>query len=143
MSPEPIHVSGKTVDLSSRMLATTTVVASPAGAAETIIAQLPALSGDLVLAAGVLLNGWAAYTVGTSGTAVRFRLRQTNVAGTVVGDSGALTGSQHGAGILSADDVNGFDTAPPASGVYVLTMTVTAGAAASTVSATLLSAIAI
>jgi hypothetical protein len=83
--------------------------------------------------------GWAAYTVGTSGTAVRLRIRQTNVSGTVKADTGALTGSQHGAGILSADDVNGFDTAPV--NTYVLTMQVTSGAAASTVSALVLAVV--
>lgn len=122
---------------------TTTVVASPAAAAETIIAQTAAISATVPFTSGVILMGWAAYTVGTSGTAVRFRIRQTNVSGTVIADTGALSGSQHGAGILSADDVNGFDASPAAGQVYVLTMTVTAGAAASTVSATWLFALAV
>ena len=141
--PEPVRVSAKTVDLSQRFFVTNTVVASPALAAETIIAQLPAIPGDTVLAAGVLLNGWAAYTVGTTGNAVRFRIRETGLAGTIVGDTGALTGSQHGAGILSADDVTAFDPTLPAGGVYVLTMQVSAATAASTVSQTVLQAIVI
>ena len=130
------------VDLSARFIASTTVVASPALAAETIIASVTLPSG-LSINSGVWLQGWAAYTVGTSGTAVTFRLRQTSVAGTLVASSGALTGSQHGAGILSADDINGFDTAPADAQIYKLTMQVTAGAAASTVSAVFLAAIAV
>lgn len=130
------------VDLSARFIASTTVVASPALAAETIIASVTLPSG-LTINSGVWLQGWAAYTVGTSGTAVTFRLRQTQVAGTLIASSGALTGSQHGAGILSADDINGFDTAPADAQVYKLTMQVTAGAAASTVSAVFLAAIAV
>jgi hypothetical protein len=139
---EPITRNALGLDLSGRFFFTTTVVASPAAAAETIIAQLAAIPSNITAVTGVDLSGWAAYTVGTSGTAVRFRIRQTNVAGTVVGDTGALTGSQHGAAILSADDCEGFDAAPTLPGqVYVLTMQVTAGAAASTVSATKLRAI--
>lgn len=138
--PVPIRVDAQGIDLSKRVQVYTTVDASPALAAETIIATLN-LAGfaDTPIVSGAFLLGWAAYTVGTSGTAVRFRIRQTNVAGTVKADTGALTGSQHGAGILSDDNVAGFDTAPVAT--YVLTMQVTAGAAASTVSALALAAI--
>jgi hypothetical protein len=132
--PNPIRLTSDEVDWTQRYQISTAIVASPAAAAETIIAQIT-VNLDLQIKVGVDLTGWAAYTVGTSGTAVQFRLRQTNVAGTIVGNTGALTGSQHGAGILSADDCEGFDNAPPAGGVYVLTMQVTAGAAQSTVSA--------
>ena len=140
--PQPIKYRSDFFDLSQRLQATTTVVASPAAAAETIIASLT-IADDLIIVKGILLSGWAAYTVGTSGTAVQLRIRQTNVSGTVVGNTGALTGSQHGAAILSADDVNGFDTTPVTlpGGIYVLTMQVTAGAAASTVSAVWLAAL--
>lgn len=117
------------------MVASTTVVASPSGASETIIAQTAALDGSLGFATGCIVQGWAAYTVGTNGATVRLRIRQTNVSGTVVADTGAMSGSQHGAAILSADDVNGLDTAPAAGQVYVLTLTVGSATAASTVSA--------
>lgn len=138
--PQPITENVQRVDLSARFPVTTTVVASPSAAAETIIANLTIpLFGDTTIMSGVLLQGWAAYTVGTSGTAVTFRVRQTNVSGTVVVSTGALTGSQHGAGILSADDISGFDAAPGV-GVYCMTMQVTAGAATSTVSAVCLTA---
>ena len=138
--PVPIRYDSQGLDLSKRIQVYKTVDASPAAAAETIIATLT-LAGfsDTPIVAGAFLFGWAAYTVGTNGTAVQFRIRRTNVAGAVQADTGALTGSQHGAAILSADDVNGFDTAPV--GVYVLTMQVTAGSAASTVSALVLGAV--
>jgi len=139
----PFQTTARGIDLSPRISITTTVVASPAAAAETIIASLT-LNEAIAVASGVDLTGWAAYTVGTNGTAVQFRIRQTQVAGTLIAASGALTGSQHGAAILSADDIEGFDTAPVLPGqIYVLTMQVTAGSAASTVSAVKLRAIVI
>lgn len=143
--PLPIRYDSTGFDLSERFFQSSAVVASPAAAAETIIASIT-LTGDLTVTAGILLSGWAAYTVGTNGTAVQFRIRRTNVAGTLVVASGALTGSQHGAAILSADDINGFDPIPVLAvpnSIYVLTMQVTAGSASSTVSAVLLSAIVI
>lgn len=140
--PDNVLANSRNLDLSARFAASVTVVGSPAAAAETIVASVTLPSG-LTIAQGVQLQGWVAYTVGTSGTAVTFRLRQTNVSGTVIASTGALTGSQHGAGILSADDINGFDTAPADAQVYKLTMQVTAGAATSTVSAVFLSATAI
>lgn len=138
--PQPIRTSSAVVDLSVRFPVTTAVVGSPALAAETIIASLAIPQfGDITVVSGILLQGWAAYTVGTSGTAVTFRIRQTNVAGTIVVSTGALTGSQHGAAILSADDITGYDVTPGV-GVYCLTMQVTAGSAGSTVSAVSLAA---
>lgn len=138
--PQPITENVQRVDLQARFPVTTTVVASPAAAAETIIANLTIPSfGDTSILNGVLLQGWAAYTVGTSGASVTFRIRQTNVSGTVVVTTGALTGSQHGAGILSADDISGFDAAPGVA-VYCMTMQVASAAAASTVSALCLTA---
>lgn len=130
--------------MSKRFVVSTAIVGSPAAAAETIIAQIPLSFGGMPITSGVSCSGWVAYTVGTSGTAVQLRIRQTNVAGSVIGNTGALTGSQHGAAILSADDVEGFDTAPAAAGqVYVLTMQVTAGAAVSTVSAVVMRCVAV
>src|SRR5436190_15842434 len=99
-------MASEALDLTDRVKVTTTVVASPAAAAETIIAGTAAL-GNLRAGQSVMLDGWAAYTVGTNGTAVQLRVRQTNIAGTVVANTGALTGSQHGAAILSADDIAG------------------------------------
>lgn len=134
-SMDPIRYAGNQVDLASRFAFSTTVAASPAAAAETVICQMSAPPGFRA-AEAILLDGWAAFTVGTSGTAARLRIRQTNVAGTVIADTGALTGGVVAAALM-AQDVAGVDTGTVA--VYVLTLTVTAGAAASTVSAVRLS----
>lgn len=136
--PQPITSSVVHEDLTGRFPVTTTVGASPSAAAETIIGTLTIPSfGDTSILSAVILSGWAAYTVGTSGTAVNLRIRQTNVSGTVVAATGALTKT---AANLYADDVAGTD-ATPGVGTYVLTMQVTGGAAASTVSALILSAV--
>jgi hypothetical protein len=140
VSPQPITASALGLDLSTRVVTTTAITGSPALAAETIIAtlNLPAFGGPTVVT-GVDLSGWAAFTVGTSGTACTMRIRQTNVAGTIIATTGALTGGIAAAALV-AQDVEGIDAAPGV-GVYVLTLQVTAGAAVSTVSATKLRAI--
>lgn len=141
MPPQPFQESAALVDLSARIVTSTAVVGSPAAAAETIIASVT-VPGGLSYASGVLVVGWAAFTVGTNGTAVTFRIRQTSVAGTVVQNSGALTGGVAAAALL-AQDIHGFDTAPADTQIYKMTLQVTAGSAASTVSAVSLAAIAI
>jgi hypothetical protein len=139
--PDLIVVNGRGVDLSGRFAHSETVVGSPAAAAETIIGSVPIPSG-LTITNGVLLTGWAAFTVGTSGTACTLRLRQTNVAGTVKATSGALTGGVAAANLVSFD-IQGFDASPADSQIYVLTLTVTGGAATSTVSAVQITATAV
>lgn len=137
--PQPIRYDSTSFDLSKRVQIYTTVDASPALAAETIIATLNLVSfADISVVSGIRLSGWAAFTVGTSGTAVRMRIRQTNVAGTVKADTGALTGGVAAAALM-AQDVEGFDSGAGVA-TYVLTLQVTAGAAVSTVSALLLQA---
>lgn len=112
---------------------TTTIVGSPALAAETTIASL-VVGAVADVNAQVDLSGWAAFVIGTSGTAARMRIRQGSITGTVVGDSDALTGGIAAAAKV-AQDVEGVDTpGEVASLVYVLTLQITAGAAASTVS---------
>lgn len=136
----PIQETAAGIDLQSRVPVSTTVVGSPALAAETIIASIT-LTGDIAVQRSVIIRGFAAFTVGTSGTAVRLRIRQTDVNGTVKGDTGALTGGI-AAGNLVVENVAGVDAAPSNTGqVYVMTLQVTAGAAASTVSAVELDAI--
>lgn len=140
--PVPIRYDSQGLDLTKRVQVTTAITGSPALAAETIIATL-ALTGfsDTAIVTGIDLSGWAAFTVGTSGTAVTLRIRQTNVAGTVVGDTGALTGGVAAAALLG-QDVMGFDAAPVLPGqIYVVTLQVTAATAASAVSAAVLAAI--
>jgi len=139
MSTAPFQWGAAGIDLSGRMVYSKTVAASPSGSAETTICTLT-IPGGLALASGVLLGGWAAYTVGTSGVSVNLKIRQTSTSGSTIVATGAATKT---AGSLYADDVNGVDTSPPAAGVYVLTMTVASGAATSTVSAVILFAIVI
>lgn len=140
MSPVPIREDSAGIDLSARVQVTTTVAASPSAGTETVIATLTlARFSDLAVISGIDLSGWAAFTVGTSGVSVRMRIRQTNVSGTVVADTGALTGGVAATNLLG-QDVEGFDAAPGV-GVYALTLTIGSGAAASTVSALKLRAI--
>lgn len=137
--PDPIEYSASLIDFTSRFAANQVVVASPAAAAETIIASVTVPDTAAVLA-GVLIVCEAAYTVGTNGVSVRFRVRQTSVAGTVVGDTGAITET---AANLDSTTVVGFDTAPPAVRTYKVTMIVASGSAASTVSALTIAALAL
>lgn len=126
------------VDLSGRFRYTTTVVGSPALAAETIIGTLTMADiGSYTVASAVWLSAWASYTVGTSGVSVTLRVRQSAVGGTLVASSGALTKV---AANLYADDVQAIDTSPPAGGVYEFTMQVGSGGAVSTVSAVVFTA---
>ena len=136
--PQPIRYDSVAFDLSNRFQSTQTVAASPATNAETIIATLTLANfNDIAVVNGIRLHGWAAYLVGASGTAVTFKIKQTDTSGSVVAQTGALN-------VTAADvrfgEVIGKDAAP---GVvkYVLTMTVTGGAAESTVSAVHLGAI--
>ena len=90
--PQPIRYDSTSFDLTKRFPVTTTVGASPSAASETIIGTLtiPSFS-DISVVSGIIVQGWAAYTVGTSGTAVTLKIRQTNVSGTTVATTGALT----------------------------------------------------
>ena len=136
--PEPIKMDSVFVDLATRFQSTQTVGASPTDNAETIIGTLTLANfNDIAIASGIRLHGWAALTVGTSGTAVTMKIHQTDASGTTVVSSGALTAT---AANLITVSVAGKDAAPGI-GKYVLTLTVTGGAAASTVSALHLGAI--
>lgn len=137
--PDPTQQSARFLDLSPRMVTSAAVVASPAGASETIIASITLPSG-LNVNSTVILNGWAAYTLGSTPTSCQLRIRQTSVAGTVKADTGAMTGGHNTAGFLVADDVNGLDAAPADAQIYKLTLTVAGAGSASTVSAVFLQA---
>jgi hypothetical protein len=124
--------------MSDRVFTTATVAGSPAAAAETIVATVTV--GSIPRSEmGVLLCTTVAFTVGTSGTAFNLRLRRTGLAGTVVFNTGALTAV---AGNLLAPAAIAFDAIGTAQNqVYVATLQVTGGAAASTVSAVNLTAV--
>lgn len=129
---EPFRIDGVGLDLSNRFQTYQTVDASPSAGSETVIATLTLANfGSMQLAKGVLLLGWAAFTVGTSGVSAALKIRQTNVSGSTKANSGATTVS---AGNLKEISCWGFDSGAGA-GVYALTLTVGSGAAASTVSA--------
>lgn len=135
--PQPIRYNAQNIDLSPRFSGSSTVVASPAAAAETIIASVT-LAGfnDLAVIAGIRLQGWCSFTAGTNGVTATLRLRQTNVTGAIVAATGANTVVATNVYSL---DVLGADAAPGVA-VYVLTLQVGSGSASSTVSATHISA---
>jgi len=130
--PQPILSNVAHEDLSARFAGTSTVAASPTDNSETVIATLTLTNwSDLVVTSGIRFSVSAAFTAGTSGTAATLRLRKTNVSGAVVYSTGALdvtAAHLYNLGFVC------FDAAPGV-GVYVLTLQVTGGAAASTVSA--------
>lgn len=130
--PVPMRLLADALDLSPRVKRSATVTGSPAAASETIVATAPGV-GDVAVGLGVLIIAYAAVTVGTSGTAVTWRIRQTDASGTVIKSSGPKTAT---AANLIDELIVGVDTSPVLPNqVYVLTLTVTAGAGASTVSA--------
>lgn len=138
--PDPFTEDSRRIDLSSRFKSSSTVVGSPALAAETIVCQITGLDLTIPAATGVFLSGVASFTVGTSGTAIRLRIRQgtTAGAGTVVADTGAITGGVAQTNLLS-QDLQGLDAAVAGAAAvssYHLSLQVTAGAAASTVTQT-------
>ena len=141
-SSDNITRSSKGLDFSQRFATSSTVVGSPATNAETVVCSVTGIPTDTPVMSGVFLSGDASFTVGTSGTAVRLRIRTGTTAGsgTVIADTGALTGGVS-AGNLLSQDIQGTDTASTggvaaASGSYCLTLTITGGAATSTVSQT-------
>lgn len=129
--PSGIQSSARGLDLSPRIAQTTTVSASPSAATETIIATA-VMPGDLSFAIGVIVIAFASITIGTSGANLRLRVRQTNVSGAVVADSGTTTG---GIAATNVCDINcqGTDTSPGQAQTYVVTAQVGSAAATSTV----------
>ena len=138
MPVEPFHQSALGIDLSPRFAQSSAVAGSPAAASITNVCTLTFPNfATVAIATGVQLEGWVAFTVGTSGTAAKLDIRQTGTSGAVIATTGALTVT---AGNLVSFAVQGIDTSPLAPGVWILALTITAGAATSTVSATQLQA---
>jgi hypothetical protein len=139
--PEPIRQTLIDHDLSSRFLGTSTVVASPADATETIIASLaiPAF-GDLTIVSGIRLHGFAAFTIGTAGVSGNLKIRETNASGATVAATGIVNAGVWAATQLTTLSVLGFDAAPGVA-TYVLTLTVGSANAPSAVSGVHLSAV--
>src|SRR5512146_60538 len=138
--PAPIKPSVVFEDLSARFVSTTTVGASPSAGTEVTIGTLTIANfNDIAVVSGIQLDGWAAFTVGTSGVSANLKIRETSVSGTTVAATGATTVT---AANLVEMSVKGFD-ATPGVGVYVLTLLIGSGADTSTVSALSLKAIVI
>lgn len=135
--PAPITRSAVNDDLSPRFGGSSTVQNSPiAAAAETVICTVNISDfGSTVVNAGIRLQGWAAFTVGTNGVSSTLRIRKTDINGAVVVSSGALTVT---AAQLYAPTVLGADAAPGV-GTYVLTLQIGSGSANTTISAVHLS----
>ena len=141
---QPITLNGIGLDLSSRVKQSSTIIGSPSAAAETVIATTPAFSADVAFSLGVFVTVEIAYTLGTSASACTVKIRQgTGTSGTVIYSTGAMTGGHNTATQLVSDSAQGIDTAPAAGQQYTVTLQVTGGAAASTVSAVSIVAIAI
>ena len=134
--PGAILVNGGHVDLSTRFASNNnTVVASPSGASETVVGRLLAIPSNIQVTAGVVVAACLAYTVGTNGVSVRYRIRQgiTAGSGTVIYDSGVTTAGISAANLVQ-DSFFGVDTAASFPGQqYCVTLTVGSGSATSTV----------
>ena len=133
MSPAPaIRYDGAAVDLSSRWSRNSTVVASPAAAAETIIASIT-LGNNVSVQQGVYLSCYVAFTAGTNAVAAILKLHATDAAGSTLKSSGSVLVVATG---LYDRCILGFDSAAVLPGqVYVCTLQMTSGSAPSTVSA--------
>lgn len=138
MSFPQIKLDSLNIDFTDRVFTDITVDASPAAAAETIIATTAGLVSPRA-ECSVLVVAFAAFTVGGSGTAARLRIRRTDASGATKADTDAVTAT---AGNKMALTAVGVDALGAAGGqVYVATLTVTAAVAASTVSNVTLAAI--
>jgi predicted permease len=129
--PQPIQYDAAHLSLAARFFHSETVAGSPADDTETIVCSV-AIGGDLAVTQGVYLFGWCAVTAGTNAVGATLQIRQTNAAGASKVSTGAVTVV---ATKLYAPSVQTIDTAPGSSTqVYVLTLTMLSGSAASTVS---------
>lgn len=125
-------VGWRAVDFSGRLYVSNTIIGSPAANGETAIATTPVVDGTLEYAKA-LVDATVAYTIGTSGSACTVQIRQgSGTAGASIFTTGAQTGGHNTAGLLVSDEVSTYDLAPAPQ--YTITLQITAGAGASTVS---------
>jgi len=131
---DAFRLAATAVDFSSRIQESHAIVGSPATNAITSVCAVTFSGfGNLQVADGVYLEGTVSLTVGTSGSACKVDIRQTGTSGAVIATTGALTVS---AGNLVSFSIQGKDASPLAAGVWIIAVTITAGAATSTVSGT-------
>lgn len=143
MSPLPIQESAANLDLSPRVFQSQVVAGSPADNTETIVCSVTC-TGDIAVVSGIIVMAWVAFTVGTNGVAANLKIRRTNASGTTQAATGVVNEGVTAATQLGYRYAQAFDTAPTMPGqVYVATLTVASGSAASTVSAASLICIAV
>lgn len=141
--PVPIQIDASHVDLSPRVFSSSTVVASPTDATETIVASVTC-TGDIAVVSGIIVMAFAAFTIGTNGTSANLKIRRTNASGSTQAATGAVNEGTTAATNLVYRYAQAFDTGPTMPGqVYVATLTVGAASAGSTVSGVSLIAIAV
>lgn len=141
--PLPIQIDASHIDLSPRVFSSSTVVASPADATETIIAQVTC-TGDIAIVSGIIVMAWCAFTVGTNGVSANLKIRRTNASGSTQAATGVVNEGVTAAAQLGYRYAQAFDTGPTMPGqIYVATLTVGSASAASTVSGVSLIAIAV
>lgn len=129
---EPIRTNAALVDMGVRLARSASVVASPTTTAETIIASVTC-SQLVEVGQGILVMGFAAFTVGTDGVGANVKLRKTDASGSTLKATGITTVV---AANLVSRTITAFDTSPTLPGqVYVMTLTVASASAGSTVSA--------
>lgn len=118
---------------------TYTVVASPAAAAETVIATLIGVTTEFD-AQAIHLTANVNISLAAAATACILRIRRTGLTGTLCGVAGGLTGVTAGSITSISLGHDASDAPGNASGAtYVLTAQCTAGATPSTVNAVHLS----
>lgn len=140
MPPPAIRFDGAAVDLSSRLFHSTTVTGSPAAASETIVCTSPAL-GNVAVQKAVYLVAFVAFTVGTNGVSATLKIRQTDASGSTLVTTGATTVVAANLWEMQAVAIDASPTVPGQ--VYVATLTIGSGSAASTVSAAALIGLAV
>jgi hypothetical protein len=117
-----------------------TVVASPAAAAETVIASV---AGNTSLFAGQTfkLQGFCALTADASAVSLVLKIRRASLTGTTVATSATYTGIDILTPALVGFHVYGSDTIlEQTNGIYVMTATLASAVAGSTVAAVFLEA---
>ena len=121
-----------------RVVASSTVIASPAAGAETIVAQVDGIA-TRPGGSPVLLRGYVNLIIGTGGTLVYLTLRRgTTTGGHQVFQTDGITAT---AGASYTHYIEAIDIPGEVAGQsYVLTVTVSNATAASTISGTALDA---
>lgn len=126
-----IRLAGGEVDLSHRIQINTTLVGSPAAGAETSVCAIT-IPQALTTMLGVIIVSTVSFTVGTNGVSTQLRVYHGTSAGTLIGDTNAITAT---AANLDSRTVIGFDAVPTLPNqTYTVTLTVASGSATSTVS---------